>query len=177
VLDGAAAFAIGRLALLNQRMTHVPLAIRDHRAVRSDRRAHYVVAQVGMPLADLLTSLHLHATDATLRTGDLLRDIKISSSALVAPTELVIHYSELEPAVNPEPCIRCGWCLEACPTRVQPANVLDAAQRDDLDLAERAGVEACIECGICSYVCPAKLPLLEGLRHMRAKLAEAAMEQ
>jgi len=59
---------------------------------------------------------------------------------------------------------------------VQPANVLDAAQRDDLDVAQRAGVEACIECGICSYVCPSKLPLLQGLRSMRRKLAEDAAD-
>jgi electron transport complex protein RnfC len=174
VLDGAAAFAIGRVALLNEPMTHVPLVVRDHTTLRADRRAHYVLAQLGTSIGNVLAALHLSLSDAMLRAGDLLRDIEITPDAPVSSGELVIHYSDAEPAVNPDPCIRCGWCLEACPTRVQPANVLDAAQRDDLDAGERAGVEACIECGICSYVCPAKLPLLDGLRYMRAKFAEDA---
>ena len=47
-------------------------------------------------------------------------------------------------------------------------NVLEAAQKNNPSLAERAGIEACIECGICSYVCPSKLPLLEGIRKLRS---------
>src|SRR5205823_620578 len=128
--------------------THVPLVVRDHRTSRADHRARYAFAPLGMCIREVLTSLYLDVTDAMLRAGDLLRDIKITPDAQVSSGELVIHYSEPEPAVNPEPCIRCGWCLEACPTRVQPAQVLDAAQRDDPESADGAGALACIDCGI-----------------------------
>ena len=46
--------------------------------------------------------------------------------------------------------------------------MLEAAQHGDVALAERYGVDACIECGICSYVCPSRLPILDGVRHIRA---------
>jgi electron transport complex protein RnfC len=46
---------------------------------------------------------------------------------------------------------------------------LEAAQRDDLDLAERYGLDACIECGICAYMCPSRLPLLQGIRVLKQK--------
>ena len=73
-----------------------------------------------------------------------------------------------QPPVIPDPCVRCNWCAEACPTRLRPAGVLEAAQYEDVALAERHGVDACIECGICSYVCPSHLPLLDGVRRIRA---------
>jgi len=47
------------------------------------------------------------------------------------------------------PCIRCGRCLNACPTNLAP---LHFAKTD---------MSACIKCGSCAYVCPAKRPLVE----------------
>ncbi len=166
VLDAAAAFAIGRLFLADERMTHVPLAVRDH----SRKLSHFVFAPVGMQLSDLLTTLGEADTDSLIRGGDLLRDVTLPRDSVVSGAELVIHTSDPEPDINPDACIRCGWCIEACPTRVQPAVILEAAQRDNAEMAERAGIEACIECGICSYVCPSKLPLLEGIRGVKGKV-------
>jgi electron transport complex protein RnfC len=165
LLDGAAAYAIGRRLLAEEPMTHVPLAVRDH----ARKLSHFVFAPVGTSLIDLLSTLGETDSDMLIRGGDLLRDIIVPSAAVVSGSELVIHTSDPEPDINPDACIRCGWCIEACPTRVQPAVVLEAAQRDDVDLAERAGIDACIECGICSYVCPSKLPLLQGIRTMKTK--------
>jgi Na+-translocating ferredoxin:NAD+ oxidoreductase subunit C len=165
ILDAAAAFSIGRRLLADEPMTHVPLAVRDH----ARKLSHFVMAPVGMQLTDLLTLLGERDTDTLIRGGDLLRDLVLTPDAVVSGSELVIHTSDPEPDINPDACIRCGWCTEACPTRVQPAGVLEAAQRDDIELAEDAGIEACIDCGICSYVCPSKLPLLEGIRVMKAR--------
>jgi electron transport complex protein RnfC len=69
--------------------------------------------------------------------------------------------------VNPDPCIRCGWCVEACPSSIHPAGLLDASQRRDHAAADRYGISACVECGLCDYVCPSRLPILNGIRMMR----------
>ena len=127
------------------------------------------MAPVAMNVGELLHALGENDTDVLIRGGDLLRDHIVSRDAIVSAGELVLHTSDPEPDINPDACIRCAWCIEACPTRVQPAVILEAAQRDDAELAERAGIESCIECGICSYVCPSKLPLLEGIRVMKAR--------
>jgi Na+-translocating ferredoxin:NAD+ oxidoreductase RnfC subunit len=170
VLDAAAALAVGRFAFLGERMLGVPLAIRDH----LQRQTLFVTSPIGMPLEDILKRLNIPCARAILRGGELLRDLRISRDAVASSSELTVHVCAAEPAINPDPCIRCGWCVEACPTRVHPAALLDAAQREDTIAAERAGVEACIECGICSYVCPSRLPLLGAARLMRERFVETA---
>ena len=163
VLDAAAAIAVGRFVLLNEPMTHVPVALHDWR----QRKTRYAVAPIGISVAEVLQKLKIPSDHLSIRGGDSLRDLRITSDAVVSGSELVIHLSDLEPANNPDPCIRCGWCVEVCPTRVQPAGVLEAAQRNDADLAERMGISACIECGLCSFVCPSRLPLLGAIRKIK----------
>ena len=111
---------------------------------------------------------------ARLVRGDVLRDQPTTPDAVLAGGEAILHVLASRDPVNPEPCIRCGWCAQACPTQVLPAGVLEAAQRLDLDLAERSGVHACVECGICTYVCPSHLPLLGGIRAVKKELLKAA---
>jgi len=162
LLDAAAAIAVGRVALANEAMLDVPLAVRD---VAHDR-THLVTAPVGTPLWHILKHLGV-ADEPVPRVGEALRDQTVSRDAVVSGGELVVHVGYASPSFNPDPCIRCGWCAAACPTRIQPAGLLEAAQRDDQTLAERYGIEACIECGVCSYVCPSRLPLLGAIREMR----------
>ncbi len=70
------------------------------------------------------------------------------------------------------PCFSCGWCLDVCPTGLNPVNLLDLAERAQRGI-ETAAVNAdmrsfeareslhCIGCGLCSYVCPTRLPLTQ----------------
>ena len=167
LLDAAAAVAAGRVALLNKPMLDVPVAVRD---VEHDR-THLVTAAVGTPLRHVLEHLGV-APGAVPRVGEALRDQTVSRDAVVSGGELVVHVGYASPSFNPDPCIRCGWCAAACPTRIQPAGLLEASQRDDPVLAERYGIEACIECGVCSYVCPSRLPLLGAIREMRHRRRE-----
>lgn len=72
--------------------------------------------------------------------------------------------------VKPEtvhPCIRCGWCVEACPVSISPVMITLAAERDLFAIAEEHGASQCIECGNCSYVCPSKRPMVELIRYAR----------
>ena len=61
-------------------------------------------------------------------------------------------------------CIRCGWCLAACPMGLEPKEIaiyVEAGREKD---TEPFGVFECFECGCCAYVCPAKRPLVQFIR-------------
>jgi electron transport complex protein RnfC len=148
LLDAAAALAVGR-ASQGASALRTPLAVHDH----TRRQAHLLSVMVGTPLAHVLEQLGIDAAQVTVRGGDLPRDVRLSPQAVGGGAELTIHVTWPEADASPEPCIRCAWCVEACPTLVQPAAVLEAAQRYERAGAERAGAEragigACIECGL-----------------------------
>lgn len=69
-------------------------------------------------------------------------------------------------------CIRCGWCLDACPMGLSPNEIgvyVEAGRAED---TAPFGVFECFECGCCAFVCPAKRPLVQFIRlaKMRAKM-------
>lgn len=163
LLDASAAVAVGRVARHDAPLLEVPLAVRDHVA----QLTHLLSVPIGTPVAHLCAALGIPIQDARLRAGDFLRDQSVPPDAVVsAMGELTLHVTARELGQNPDPCIRCAWCLEACPTRINPAGLLEASQRNDRAMAERFGIDACIECGICSFVCPSRLPLLASIRRL-----------
>src|SRR5581483_8994805 len=87
--------------------------------------------------------------------------------AVAGGSEQVIHLTALPAPVNPDPCIRCGWCVQACPTHVHPAAFLEAGQRHDREMADAYGLASCIECGVCAHICPSRLPLLGAIRELK----------
>jgi electron transport complex protein RnfC len=142
--------------------------VRDHALEQS----RYLLAPLGSMLGDSMERTGLSSQGHVLRAGNLLRDVRVSADITIGGGELLFHSGLPQPASAPDACIRCGWCVDACPTNVHPATALEAAQQSDIDLAESSGVEACIECGICSYVCPSHLPLLEGIRRIKQMLRD-----
>ena len=162
VVDAATAWAIGEAAR-GSAMLSTPLAVHDH----TRRRSHYLDVAVGTPLQDVLEKISSWEEGFVVRGGDLLRDLRLRIDAVIGGGELTIHLTGPERVMMPEPCIRCAWCVEACPTLVHPASLLEAAQRRDLRMAERAGLGACIECGVCAHVCPSRLPILDAIREIR----------
>ena len=66
-------------------------------------------------------------------------------------------------------CIRCGWCLDACPMGLAPNDIgvyVEAGRAED---TAQFGVFECFECGCCSFVCPAKRPLVQFIRLAKMK--------
>ena len=69
--------------------------------------------------------------------------------------------------MEPGPCINCGRCVEACPSRLVPSMLATYAENyDEEKFLSHEGLE-CVECGCCSYVCPAKRPLTQSIKSMR----------
>ncbi len=58
---------------------------------------------------------------------------------------------------EPQPCIRCGRCVEVCPMNLLPNTLARLVEYKRFDEAKALGVLDCIECGSCAFVCPSKI--------------------
>jgi electron transport complex protein RnfC len=68
--------------------------------------------------------------------------------------------NELQAPKAAQACIRCGYCADACPSKLLPQQLLAFSKAlDTIQLLEH-GLLDCIECGACDYVCPSQIPLV-----------------
>ena len=72
-------------------------------------------------------------------------------------------------AMEPTACIRCGRCVNACPSHLVPQIMIEYAERNDIEGFKRVGGMECYECGSCTYVCPAKRRLTQAFAYARAE--------
>jgi electron transport complex protein RnfC len=87
---------------------------------------------------------------------------------------LVLAESELPPVAPELPCIRCGACADACPSRLLPQQLLWHARSQQPARSEPQGLFDCIECGACDLACPSAIPLTATFRRTKQALREAA---
>ncbi len=67
-------------------------------------------------------------------------------------------------------CIRCGRCIDACPSRIVPQKLFEYSERfDSENFVKYNGMECC-DCGSCTFVCPAKLNLNQSFKEMRTSV-------
>jgi electron transport complex protein RnfC len=85
-------------------------------------------------------------------------------------TSSVLFLTEEELDTRPlSACIRCGWCLDACPMGLEPKEIGIYVEANRAEDTEQFGVFECFECGSCAYVCPAKRPLVQFVRLAKMK--------
>ncbi|MEE4136207.1 MAG: electron transport complex subunit RsxC [Desulforhopalus sp.] len=85
-------------------------------------------------------------------------------------TSAVLFLGEDEIDCNPHSqCIRCGWCLEACPMGLEPKEIGLYVEANLAADTAQFGVFDCFECGSCAYICPAKRPLVQFVRLAKMK--------
>ncbi len=65
---------------------------------------------------------------------------------------------------EPENCIRCGKCVDACPMGLEPYLLSKLASFQMWDEMEKHDVMDCIDCGCCMFTCPSNRPLLDYIR-------------
>ena len=84
-----------------------------------------------------------------------------------AVSGMVMQHNQAAFAENrrEQPCIRCGWCVDACPMYLNPSMLgLLAAKGEYEVMANEYHLNDCFECGCCSYICPSDIPLVHYFR-------------
>jgi len=72
-------------------------------------------------------------------------------------------------------CIRCGYCVEACPMFLDPSQLgLLAKNEEHARMTSEFHLMDCFECGSCSFVCPSHIPLVQQFRMAKAAQRKAA---
>ena len=84
-----------------------------------------------------------------------------------------------EESTTPKPnnCLRCGKCLEVCPSFLQPLYISAYSLKGDFKTAEKFRALDCIECGSCSFICPARRPLLQSIRVAKKEIITLKRKQ
>lgn len=69
--------------------------------------------------------------------------------------------------MKPTACIKCGRCVEVCPSRLVPNKLMVVSLHGDSETFRKLDGLECVECGCCSFTCPAKRPLTQSIKSMR----------
>ncbi|WP_300382252.1 electron transport complex subunit RsxC [Clostridium sp.] len=90
-----------------------------------------------------------------------------TSSALLCFTKDEVAENE------PTACIRCGRCVEVCPSSLIPQKIVENTEGlDNESFIALNGME-CYECGSCTYVCPAKRRLTQAFKQSRKSVLDS----
>ena len=91
---------------------------------------------------------------------------------VVKGTSGILAFDAAEVAEQePNPCIRCGSCVKACPMGLLPLEMSSRIRNEAYTEAIDLGLKDCIACGCCAYVCPSKIPLVQYFVHAKGELA------
>ena len=90
--------------------------------------------------------------------------VKTSSALLAITKDEVAAHTET-------PCIRCGRCVNACPSHLVPQMMMEAALNADMEKFVALNGMECYECGSCTFACPAYRPLTQAFKQLRQAVA------
>ena len=128
-------------------------------------------ARIGTKLSDLVDMAGgFKANPAKIVVGGPMMGTAIFDTEvpIVKTSGGVLFLTEEEAFIPPEKnCIRCGMCVDHCPTGLIPTELnADILKEDGGAFVRHNGLD-CIECGSCSYICPAKRRLSQAIRTIR----------
>jgi H+/Na+-translocating ferredoxin:NAD+ oxidoreductase subunit C len=143
------------------------------------RKGNYRVP-IGTPLRFLLASVGVEEDVGRVFLGGPMMGSAASSLDIVVTkgTSGVVAFDETEADRTHRrvyPCIRCGYCVDACPIFLQPHQLgLLARAGEHARMAEEFHLMDCFECGSCSFVCPSHIPLVQQFRAAKAAVRKDA---
>ncbi|MCP3866976.1 MAG: electron transport complex subunit RsxC [Gammaproteobacteria bacterium] len=135
---------------------------------------NYLVA-LGTPLRFVLENLGFHGDADHLIMGGPMMGASVASLDVPITkgiSGILVLTDEAKSKQTPRkvwPCIRCAYCVRACPVHLNPSELgMLAAKRQYQTMEEKFNLNDCFECGCCTYVCPSAIPLVQYFRIAKA---------
>lgn len=127
-----------------------------------------LLARLGTPFSQLIEECGGLPAD----TGKIIGGGPMMGKALVSldipmtkgSSGLLIMNEKEAKRTEPEPCIRCGKCVQVCAMGLEPYLLAKCSSQHMWDVVEKEDIVSCIECGSCSFTCPSHRPLLDNIR-------------
>lgn len=136
-------------------------------------RSANLQVKIGTKISDIVKYLGgLQPGLAKVVMGGPMMGFAVSSLEVpvTKTTSAILFLTEDEIDTKPHSqCIRCGWCLDACPMGLEPKEIGIYVEANRAQDTAQFGVFDCFECGSCAYVCPAKRPLVQFVRLAKMK--------
>ena len=129
--------------------------------------------KIGTRISDIVNYLGgVKETTEKIVVGGPMMGFAVSSLdvPVTKTTSSVLFLTAQEIDTRPHSqCIRCGWCLDACPMGLEPKEIGVYVEANRAEDTSQFGVFDCFECGSCAYICPAKRPLVQFIRLAKMK--------
>jgi electron transport complex protein RnfC len=129
---------------------------------------------IGTPLRFVMESVGVEQDVDRVFLGGPMMGLAASSLeiAITKGTSGVVAFTDSEAErthLKTYPCIRCGYCVDACPLFLNPCELGNLAASEEFErMASEFHLMDCFECGCCSYVCPSHIPLVQQFRFSKA---------
>lgn len=127
-----------------------------------------VICRYGTPISKLFETCGgiINGPSIVLMGGPMMGVAVTKDEVTITPiNNAVLAFADKE--TKSYPCLRCGRCVEHCPSSLEPVSIVEAFKYTDIDRLEKLHVTDCVECGMCTYICPSKIEVTENIR--RAK--------
>lgn len=141
---------------------------------KSVQKPSNFLARIGTPMKQLIEA----CGGLPENTGKIIGGGPMMGKALVSadvPTTkgtsgiLLMNNKEAKRG-EPQPCIRCGKCVGACPMGLEPYLLATVSAHGDFERLEKENIMSCIECGSCQFTCPSHRPMLDYIRLGKGKV-------
>lgn len=122
-----------------------------------------VLVKIGTPVSEVLEQLKVKENSVIVAGGPMMGK-KVEDLVVSANMNCILA---LEHKIDiPTICLKCGKCVEVCPSKLSPVLIMRTKVKKDKDInkLKKLHPEKCIECGLCSYICPANLLVRERVK-------------
>ena len=153
-----------------------PLFERVVTVTGSVRHQSNFLVPIGTPFEHLinLTEGPIGEISKIINGGPLMgiAQSQINSCVVKGTSGIIIQNKKEYLEKKPNPCIRCGACVDCCPMKLLPTELYKYIEMNKLEKAAELGVTSCMECGSCSYICPANIPLTQQFKIAKNRITK-----